>query len=248
MKKVAVIATLAAGLGVLSAPAFAQTGHVGANFASYEGGDAESYGVDGAVAFGAGGLTVVLDAVVTDSDEFEQSFGGTVHLMSLNDNRAFGGYVGYTDIDVDTGFVYGVEYAQFFSNSTLALSGGLGNLDDSDIDITSINGEYRLFTSDNLRFDFGLGFANYDTTGGDADSFQYGVGVEYRFGGSPVSIGADYTIVDSDDLFGESIDVISATVRFDFGNGSLKARDRSGSSTFGPLGGLGGAVALLGAS
>ncbi len=249
MKKVAVLASVAAGLGLLSAPAFAQTGHAGVNYASIEGGDAETYGIDGSVAFGAGaGLTVVLDGYVTDSDDLNSTFGATAHLMSLNDSRAIGGYVGYADLDADTGISVGGEYAKFFAGSTLAVNLGYATFDDSDLDVWNLGAEYRIFATDNLRFDLGAGFSNYDAGFLDEDAVSVSAGVEYRFGGSPISLGANYTYIDADDLFGQGIDILAATLRFDFGNGSLKARDRSGSGTFGGAGGLGGASMLFGAS
>ena len=65
---------------------------------------------------------------------------------------------------------------------------------------------------------------------------QLGAGVEYRFDNSPISIGAAYSHVDAGGG-GGSADIVGVTLRLDFGNASLKARDRTG-NTFSGFGNL----------
>lgn len=98
-----------------------------------------------------------------------------------------------------------------------------------------MSGDYRIFSDDNLRFSIGAGWAQVDTPFGDSDGFQVGAGVAHRFAGSPISIGGSIAYLDGD---GSDATVISSTLRFDFGNDSLKARDREGNA-FGSFGGLG---------
>jgi len=244
MKKYVVTATLMAGLSMISGAAFAQTsGTVGVNYARADagGGDADSYGVSGGVSIPVGGsLAILLDGSYQTNDDADVDvLTGTAHLIKRDAGSAWGGYVGLANIDAGAGgnadaWGLGGEYAKFFDASTLALSLGYATDDDNNVDVYGVTGEYRIFASDNLRFDLGAGWANVDDGISDGDGTQIGAGVEYRFGGSPISIGANVAHVDTD---GGDADVIGATLRFDFGNGSLKARDRTG-NTFGALGGL----------
>lgn len=247
MKKYVVTASLLAGLSMLSGVAYAQSGHVGLNYsrADIGGADADGYGVDGAVTIQTGGAwNVLLDGSFSDSNDTDvQTLAGTAHLVYRGMNSSWGGYVGLVDVDDTNGYVVGGEYAQHFSNSTLALGLGYGSIDDVDVDLYGLNGEYRIFANDNLRFDLGAGLARAEAGGADADVLNFGAGVEYRFANSPFSLGASYTYVDVDD-FGIDGNVIGVTARWNFGDSSLKERDRSG-NTFGPLGGFGSALTLF---
>lgn len=242
MKKYVVSASLLAGLSMLAAaPAFAQvSGTVGANYSRDDDTDSDAYGVNGGVTIPTGGsLAVLLEGSYSTNDDADiDTLAGTAHLISRNDSQAFGGFATFAQadggvVDVD---VYGVggEYAKFFDQGTLALGLSYLTADDTDVDATALTGEYRIFASDNLRFDLGAGYGMIDTPLGDDDAIAFGAGVEYRFGGAPVSLGANVRRLDADS--GDST-VFGATLRFDFGNGSLKERDRKG-NTFGDLNGL----------
>ena len=245
MKKYVVTASLIAGLSMISAPAFAQvTGTVGANFSRVDSdaGDADSYGFNGGVSIPlSGNLAVLLDGSYNTVDDTDvDTLTGTAHLIVRDSSMAWGGFVGLASIDAGGGgdadaWGAGGEFAKFFTGSTLALTAAYATDDDNDVDVWGLSGEYRIFANDNLRFDVGAGWANVDTGFGDGDGTQLGAGVEYRFGGSPISIGANVAHVDTDG--GGDANVFGATLRFDFGNESLKARDRTG-NTFGSFGGL----------
>ncbi|HEY7798792.1 MAG TPA: hypothetical protein VIA80_08525 [Hyphomonadaceae bacterium] len=247
MNKYVVTAALAAGFSMIAGAAHAQSGHIGLNYgrADFGGGDADSYGIDGAVTVQTGGAwNVLLDGSFSDSSDTDvQTLTGTAHFVYRGMNTSWGGYVGLTDTDDTNAWVVGGEYAHHFTGSTLALGAGYGNVDDVDVDLMGLNGEFRMFANDNLRFDLGAGFAQADAGGGDADVMSFGAGVEYRFADSPFSIGASYTYVDIDD-FGIDGNVIGITGRWNFGDSSLRERDRSG-NTFGPLGGFGSALTLF---
>lgn len=246
MKKFLVVASLMAGLSMFSAAASAQvSGTVGANWAHADadaGGDTETYGVNGGITIPTNGdIAILLDAGYAHNDDADVDvLTGTAHLIKRSSTNAWGGYVGLAHADADAGgdgdaWGAGGEYAHFFANSTLALQAGYATDDDNDVDVYGLNGEFRFFANDNLRFDVGAGWANVDFGAGDGDGTQIGAGVEYRFANSPFSIGGNVSHVDTDG--GGDVDVIGATLRVDFGNGSLKERDRTG-NTFGPFGGL----------
>jgi hypothetical protein len=248
VKKYVVTASLLVGLSMISGAAHAQsTGFIGLNYgrADFGGGDADSYGVNGAVTIPTGGAwNVLLDGSFSDSSDTDvQTLTGTAHLVHRGMNSSWGGYVGLTDTDDVNAWVAGGEYAHHFAGSTLALGAGYGNVDDVDVDLYGLNAEYRIFANDNLRFDFGAGIARAEAGGLDADVMSIGAGVEHRFANSPFSIGASYTFVDIDD-FGIDGNVIGITGRWNFGGGSLRERDRSG-NTFGPLGGFGSALTVF---
>lgn len=245
MKKYVVTASLLAGLSMVSGAAFAQvSGTVGVNYtrADTDFGDSDSYGVNGGITIPTGGsLAVLLDGSWQTNDDADVDvLTGTAHLISRNSDHAFGGFLGLGNIDAGGPdadlWGGGGEYAKFFTNSTLVGTVSYATVDDVDVDMWGVSGQYRIFSSDNLRFDLGAGWANIDGGGGgDADGVQVGAGVEYRFANSPFSVGGNIGYVDVDG--GGDATVIGITGRFDFGNDSLKSRDRTG-NTFGGINSL----------
>jgi hypothetical protein len=243
MKKYVLAASLTAGLALVGAPALAQvSGTVGAGYsrADSSGPDTDTYGVNGGVTIPtSGSLAVLLDGSYSHNDDADLDiFGANAHLITRNDSNAWGGYVSYAHADASGGdanaWGVGGEYAKFFKSSTLALTLGYENEDDLDIDATGLIGEYRIFATDNLRFDLNAGYARINSNFGDDDGTEIGAGVEYRFSAAPISIGAAYTHYDADNT---DANVFGISLRYDFGNGSLKARDRTG-NTFGGVNGV----------
>ena len=246
MKKYVVTTALVAGFSMIAGAAHAQVvGTVGANYsrADTDAGDADSYGVSGGITIPTGGsLAVLLDGSWQTNDDADVDvLAGTAHLISRNDDHAFGGFLGLLNADGGGGadldaWGGGGEFAKFFANSTFVGTVAYATADDVDVDIWSLAGEYRIFANDNLRFDLGAGWANVDAGGGgDGDGFQIGGGVEYRFANTPFSLGGNIAYFDSDG--GGDATVFGITGRFDFGNDSLKSRDRTG-NTFGGFGAL----------
>jgi hypothetical protein len=235
MKKYVVTASLMAGLSMISGAAFAQTGSVGANVLRVDTdfGDVDAYGVDGEVIFETGGgWSTILEGTFTDSDDADSVVSAQGHLINLSGNSAWGGFVGVADSDGSTVFTIGAEYAMFFDASTLAFNVNYGNDDDNNTDAYGLSAAYRIFAGDNLRFDVGASLGRAESGGFDADVNSIGVGVEYRFDGSPFSVGAAYSRVDGDIA---EADVFGLTARWNFGDTSLKAADRAG-KTFTGLG------------
>jgi hypothetical protein len=236
MKKYVVTASLLAGLSMVSGAAFAQTsGSVGVNLTKIDTdfGDADAYGVDGEVIIPMGGeWSAIIEGAYIDADGGGDAVTATGHMINRSGNTAWGGFVGVADNDSSTAFLIGGEYAVFFDTTTLALNVNYGTDDDSDVDAYGVNGAYRIFASDNLRFDIGASLGRAESGGVDADAWSLGAGVEYRFDNSPFSIGAAYSRLDSD--FAEA-DVFGLTFRYNFGDTSLKQADRAG-ATFTGLG------------
>ncbi len=225
MKLYALAASLAVGLGMLP-EASAQRGTVGIGT-----GDDEDIRIDGGLTLPAGGgLAILLDGAYAQEEDVDQ-LSALGHLITRNSERAWGGFIGIRRTDFDFGdidtWTVGGEYARFLPRYTLAGRVSYSSVDDTDVDAWGLSGEYRLFTNDNLRFDFGGGLLLDD----DDDAVVLAGGAEYRFGNSPVSVGGRLGWINGD---GDDETTFGVAVRFDFGNRSLKARDRNG-NTFGSV-------------
>lgn len=235
MKKHVVTASVLAGLSMISGTAFAQTGSAGVNVLRVDTdfGDADAYGIDAEAIFETGGgWAAIVEGEFVDSDDTDSALSAEGHLINRSATNAWGGFVGVADSDDSSIFTIGAEYAQFFDSTTLAFNVNYGTDDDSDVDAYGINAAYRIFATDNLRFDIGGSLGRAEAGPFDADVSSLGVGVEYRFEGSPFSVGAAYTRVDGD--LAEA-DVVGLTARWNFGDTTLKAADRAG-KTFTGLG------------
>jgi hypothetical protein len=233
VKKYVVAASAAVGLAIFSGTAFAQVrGTVGA---SYD--DENDIGVEGGLAIPSGGsLVVLLDADFARDDDVDANvYGVTGHLITRNSDHAWGGFVGLNRADTDFNdldtWKVGGEYAKFLSSSTLVGRLSYSSTDDIDTDVWGLSGEYRYFANDNLRFDVGAGWSQIDSGFADDDAITLAGGAEYRFANSPISLGGNVGWINNDN---DDTTVYGVTLRFDFGNDSLKDRDRNG-GTFGTI-------------
>ncbi|NEX93121.1 porin [Caulobacter sp. 17J65-9] len=233
MKNV-LFASAALAVVALAAPAFAQdaSGYVGGSYAKTDTdfGDADTWGLDGAVAFSATDkLGVQIDAgyANTDVDGFDSSdaYNANVHLFTRNDAWAVGGFAGVTDAEDSTTWNIGAEGAKYLDNVTLAGAVAYANNDDADVDVWGIGGEARYFVSDNFRLNGGLSYADADVE----KAWTVGLGGEYQFAATPVSLyaGYEHTKFDEADI---DADKFTVGVRYNFGGQTLKGRDRSGAS------------------
>lgn len=224
----------AAALLAVVAPsvAAAQTGYVGAVYSDTDvdgGPDSDAYGVNGAVFFEATETVgVEVDAAVLDSDDFDTVGSLAAHVFTRNDRYLFGGFAAVASSDGDTAWQVGVETAKYIDRATVGIAVAYGE-NDNDVDAYGVNVTGDYFVTDNARVGAHVGWANVNTPGGDGDGWAYGVSGEYQLAAYPVSFGLNYTRIDSDDA-GLEADVISATVRYNFGGLTLFDRDRRGAS------------------
>lgn len=235
--------------------ALAQTGYVDAAYtnSSVEVGpfdaDGDGYRVGGAVAFDAHALGVQLDA---DVGAIEADGGGDAdfwnvggHVYTRNAAYLIGGFANYGNVDAGGGgdddyWTVGVEGQYYLARTTLNGAVSYSEADDSDLEVTGIDLGARHFITDNFAIDGGVGFANAEAGGGDADVVALNLGAEYQFDAYPISVFGGYQRAEVDDFDVES-DALTIGVRYNFG-GTLFDRDRSGAS----LGRGAGAGRLLG--
>jgi hypothetical protein len=235
MKTIAVAATVLAGFSMVSGAAFAQTGSVGVNYtrADSDFGDADAYGIDGEAIFDTGApWAVMVEGDFTETDDTDAVGALKGHLLNRGANSTWGVFVGAADTEGSTVLSTGFEYAQFFEAATLAFNLNFASDNDVDVEGYGANGAYRIFSGDNLRYDIAAGIGSVDALGNDSEFYSLGVGFEYRFDGTPYSVGAGYTRVDGD---GADANIFGVTLRWNFGDTTLKAADRSG-KTFTGLG------------
>jgi len=237
MKHVLFASAALAAVIFAAAPSFAQsTGYVGLSYGQtdIENVEGDTWAAEGAVAFDlsdAWGGQIDLGYTSTDYDGAGEIDGlnGTFHLFKRNDSHSFGGFVGLSEVEDTTVWNLGVEGQSYMANTTLAGSFAYGQIDDADLDTWSLNGEARYFVSDNFRLDAGLGWTRVTDGDDSADGWSFGVGGEYQLATAPVSLTAGYTRSTLNDLDIEA-DTFRVGVRYNFGTGSLKERDRSGAS------------------
>jgi len=217
--------------------ATAQTGYAGAAYGNIDDGadSSEVYGGEGSVAFQASDtISVEVDASILDGDVSDTATGLTGHVYGRNDDHLFGGFVGIADSGSSQTWNAGLEANKYFSNWTLAGAVFYANNDDVDADGYGVNAEARLFPTDNFRVQGNVGLASANFSGNDDTAITLGVGGEYQFDGSPVSIALGYNHTELTDA-NDEVDALWVGIRFNWG-GTLRERDRKGASQAGILG------------
>lgn len=227
----------AALLAVAAAPgvASAASGYVGLTYSNTDvdhGGSNNAWGAEGSVVFsGSSQISFELDGAIADGDNTDTVTAATGHVFTRNDSYLFGGFVGIAHADDSNTWSAGLEANKYFEQWTLAGAVIYANNDDADTSVWGVNAQARVFPTDNFRLQANAGWAQVDFggPGGNDDAWTAGVGAEYQFDALPVSIGANYNHVEiNDEDF--SANVWGVTLRYNFGGGSLRDRDRNGAS------------------
>ena len=242
----------AAALLAVAAPgvAMAQTGYADASYSSasvdtgFGDNDSDGWNVGGAVAFDAYSLGFQLDADVGSSDadvggdSDTWNVGG--HVFTRNDTFLVGGFVNAGNVDSDGGdtdyWTVGAEGQYYLDRTTLDASLSYTEADDADLNVTAVDVGATYFVTDNFSVDGGVGFANLDGGGDDADALSVGVGAEYQLASIPVSFFGGYAHTEIDDLDTDS-DTLNVGVRYNWG-GTLFDRNRAGASLARKAGGF----------
>jgi hypothetical protein len=238
VKKYLLATAFAAALSV-SAPAFAQpTGYFGigdtqanVKVAGVED-DTNEVIVSGALAFPVNETVFAAGNVNFTDVDGNTSGGGDVHVGGKFGNGLAAGFVGLDRAGSSSVWSGGVE-GQYYATDAVTLAGTLGYIDANDADASAwvANAEGRYFVTDNFRLNANVGYLDADTSAGDGNGWLAGLGGEYQFGGTPLSLFGGYTYGKSDDADLEA-NLWTFGFRVNF-NGSLKDRDRSGASLTG---------------
>jgi hypothetical protein len=201
-------------------------------------GNSDGVAVEGAVTFApTATLGLDLNAAYSDTNQSDDTTGIAGHLYAKGADYKFGGFVAAANANSDTYLEGGVEGQKSWDAWTLAGVVSYANLDDANVDAWGGDAQVRYFFGDDLRLDGKAGWHNVDFSGavGDDDVWNLGVGGEWRWRGSPVSLTAGYDHYEFDSRNVDA-DVWTIGARWNFG-GSLKERDRDGPS-FGGLSSL----------
>jgi hypothetical protein len=209
------------------------------NSGGHQGGyDANSYGVSGSTNIGLTKLlNLEVDADYTHVDHSSgvgssDHGGGYTHLFARNADGAVGVFGGvHRDWDVTT-YTTGVEAAKFYNKFTLF---GDVRSDWNDSAIGSYNGGEANFgghyyLTDNIRLD---GFTGYDREqyfSGARSGWHVGAGGEYQLKKMPVSLYAQVAYGEVPSLGTTNDTAVHVGVRWNFGKGTLKVRERSGAT------------------
>lgn len=200
---------------------------VGGEIDSWAVGGATVWGGNGSLGFQIDGQFATHDATGYEADTY--NFGA--HVFSRSDNGLIGGFINYGSADFGSGvfdydyWTVGGEGAIYMSRTTLNGVISYSDAEDLDAQITAVDVGATHFVTDNFSFTGNAAFGNIDSFG-SADFWSAGVGVEYQFGATPVSLFGGYTHSDFD---GSEGDAFTVGVRYNWG-GSLFERDRSGAS------------------
>lgn len=243
----------AAGVMALASPALAQepaAGSFGVTYsnAAFDAGgfeaESDSFALDGVVAMPAfGAWTVTVSGATGQTDDgFEEdmAFAGAAHLTTLaRPDLRVGAFVGASNFADETAWTAGAEAQKYLGRATLTGVVAYTMADDSDVDAWSVGADAAFYATRNLRLNAGLGYTILDAGGVEVDGFTYGAGGEYQIARSPLSVTAQYSRAEVEDV---QVDTWSVGLRFSFGVG-LQARDRAGaalpgSAVIGVLGAL----------
>jgi hypothetical protein len=251
MKTSLVAAAAAMAAACAAAPAFAQVaytpnGFIGfdytydhTNYGGHPGGfDSNSYGVQGSTNVGLTPLlNLEVDADYTHVDHSSgigssDHGGGYTHLFARDSQGAVGVFGGvHRDWDVTT-YTLGLEGAKFYNKFTLS---GDVRSDWNDSTFGGYNGgEANLgghyYLTDNLRLD---GFTGYDRVqlwDHVSSGWHVGAGGEYQLKRTPVSFYAAVAYGEDPSLGTANDTAVHVGVRWNFGGGTLKTRERSGAT------------------
>ncbi len=239
MKKYLLGAAAALAMVIPGVASAQQSGYVDLGYSNTDGDvagvdfEGDGWTLGGTTAWGGDGTVgVQLDAVYGDSEDASSwAIGG--HLFSRNEGYLIGGFANYGGIDVDgadssDAWTVGVEGQAYLTRTTLDGALSYSESDDADASLTALDLGATHFVTDNFSFGGSLGFGNIEAFGADADVISYGVGAEYQFAATPISVFGGWQHFDLDDYDTEA-DTLNVGVRYNWG-GSLFERNRSGAS------------------
>jgi hypothetical protein len=214
----------------LAAAASAE-GYVSGNYADIE--DTSAWSLNGRALLGE---HVLLDGGYSNLDGDVDIWRVGGHLIWRSPEWLVGGYIGgawadASTADVDDWVVAG-EGQYHTGRMTLAATVAYSEMDTPtpiSFELWNVNGAIRYFVTDNFSLEANAAWL--DTTvspvGVSESGSYFGLGAEYQFESCPVSIFAAYRHTDLGAVSPE-INAFGVGLRWNFGEGTLMQRDRSG--------------------
>lgn len=183
-----------------------------------------------------GDLKLQFDGSIQDmghGDHTDTHGTAVAHVFMRNHDFAFGGFGGLTTGESD-GYVIGAEGALYLDRLTLAGSAFFGgDREYEDDEKSGVHAAGTYFFSDNFSVGADVSYYDFDYGGGQQDGTIYGINAEYQFANGVSVFGGWHT--SDEDYYGsdKEVDSFSIGLRYNFGTGSLIARDRDGASMLG---------------
>ena len=194
----------------------------------------DSWGLDGAFSSEmSNGWTIQADGSHDRTDLAGTNVGssyGAINLGMRMGDHAIYGFVGLSDLLASSGTEIGIGGQFFWNEWTFDGSVGYADFDDAllpSANATNISVDGTYFFNDNLSVTGVLRHTEAEIGGGDTDWNTIGIGGEYRFAGSPVSIGLGFQ---QRDYEAGDANVWNVSLKYDLGTGSLRDRSHSGPS------------------
>jgi hypothetical protein len=250
MKTSLIAAAAAVAASCVAAPSFAQVsytpnGFIGfdytydhMNYGGHQGGyDNNSFGVTGSTNIGLTPLlNLELDADYSHVDRSSglgssDQGGGYTHLFARDAQGAVGVFGGVNrDWNVTT-YTLGLEGAKFYNKFTLNAdvrsdwNDGMLGYNGGEI---NFGGHY--YVNDNFRLDAGTGYDRIQLLNNVHSGWHLSTGGEYQLKKLPVSLYTEVAYGEAPGLGTANDLAVHVGVRWNFGGGTLKTRERSGAT------------------
>lgn len=155
------------------------------------------------------------------------------HAFKRTDRYSAGVFAGQANYYGTNGYMAGVEGQMFMDKAVLSGSlGYVGFNDWTDYSALGAQAGAKFFINDDFALNAGLGYATWDDWSDDTQTWNVSLGAEYKFSGSPASVFGEVRRDDVDYGGGSEseVDTYMVGLRWNFGSGSLKARETTGAS------------------
>jgi len=231
IKKLTPITAIA--IALMTAPAMAQTGHIGAAYSSNDDAEQDAYAIEGAAAFAfSEAFGAQIDGALGEVDD-DMAWDINGHLFYTIGAFRVGGVFGAAGIDTGGGEPssshWGIEGQYWFDRFALSGSAITGDgefIISPDLEYTNydLNGDFYL--TDNFVIGGTYGVGTVDNGGSEADTTSYSIDAEWQLSALPLSFLAGFQHWEIDDTPVET-DAWTIGARWNWG-GTLIERDRAG--------------------
>jgi hypothetical protein len=208
------------------------------NYGGHPGGfDNNSYGVSGSTNVGLTPLlNLELDADYNHTDRSNglsssENGGGYAHLFARNAQGAVGVFGGVNRDWTVTTYALGLEASKFYNKFTLSgdvrsdWNDGLNGYNGGEV---NLGGHYYL--TDSFRLDAFTGYDRFQFLNNVHSGWHFTTGGEYQLKKTPVSFYALVAYGEAPGLGTANDTALHVGVRWNFGGGTLKTRERSGAT------------------